>query len=172
MPISAEFPVLTPWDQLSARLTPGAFLFSLAAPDLAEELRASLAPEGLTWVGWRQREALLREGRPNAQERYSSRAGTASPPLGDWLAPASRHWRVDDRGVAQPAVASARLERALRLCQLDGLTQRPVSLLSNGEAARACVAWALGTGPARLVLDDLCEGLDAGRTGHADGPGA
>ena len=121
MPTSADEPTLTPWTQLRARLTPGALLFSLAAPSEAEELRATLPRAGLAWVGWRQREALLREGRPSAQERYSSRAGTGSPPLGDWLAPAFSHWREDGGGVAHAVVAWARLDRALRLCQLEGL---------------------------------------------------
>jgi ABC-type molybdenum transport system ATPase subunit/photorepair protein PhrA len=41
------------------------------------------------------------------------------------------------------------------------MAERPVSLLSNGEAARACLARVLGGNPRRLILDDLCEGLDA-----------
>jgi ABC-type molybdenum transport system ATPase subunit/photorepair protein PhrA len=164
MPTSADRPDLTPWDQLRARLTPGALLFSLADPAQAEQLRQDLPAEGLAWVGWSQREALLREGRYSAQERYSSMGGRDAPPLGDWLAPSFSRWRSGPQGVAKPVVAWARLDRALRLCQLDALAERPVSVLSNGEAARACVARALGAQPACLVLDDLCEGLDgAGR---------
>ena len=161
MPSSADAPELTPWHELRARLSPGALLFSLASPEQAEEARQGLPRAGLAWVGWRQREALLREGRPSAQERYSSMGGGGSPALGDWLCPAFSRWQADPQGLAHPAVAWARMDRILRLCQLEPLAERAVSLLSNGEAARAFVAFALGGRPSFLVLDDLCEGLDA-----------
>jgi ABC-type molybdenum transport system ATPase subunit/photorepair protein PhrA len=145
---------------LRARLTPGALRFALADPAQAEALRAELPKEGLAWVGWGRRQALLAMGRPSAQERYSSMAGKDAPLLGDWLAEAFRRWRPGPGGVAIQAVSWARVDRAVRLCRLEPFTERPVSLLSNGEVVRACLAHALGEQPKLLVMDDLCEGLD------------
>lgn len=152
---------LTELRDLRARFTPGALLFALAGPEEAALWRATLGAEGLAWLGWGQREALLREERPSAQERYSSQGGKHALALAAWLAPAFQRWRPDAAEVHRPVLDLFGLERAVQLCRLDALAERPVSLLSNGEAARACLARVLGQRPKRLVLDDLCEGLDA-----------
>ncbi|HTB22043.1 MAG TPA: ATP-binding cassette domain-containing protein [bacterium] len=152
---------LTALEDLRARLTPGALCFSLATPEEAETLRLSLPQEGRIWVGWRQREALLRAWRPAAQERYHSVAGRDAPSLRAWLEDSFKVWRESGRGDWRIEVEGARVEEALALCGLGGLESRSLSLLSNGEAARACLAAALGSKPALLVLDDLTEGLDA-----------
>jgi hypothetical protein len=81
MPTSAEPPRLTDLQELSARLVPGALLFCLADPAESREWRRSAPAEGLGWLGWGQREALLREERPSAQERYSSQGGRHAPSL-------------------------------------------------------------------------------------------
>jgi ABC-type molybdenum transport system ATPase subunit/photorepair protein PhrA len=165
MPTSAE-PPLTPLNELRARLKPGALHFSLADPAEARAWRAEAPIEGLAWLGWGQRERLLREERPSAQERYSSQGGRHGLSLGAWLAPAYERWREGAGGVHHRHLDLFHLERNVQLCQLEGLVERPVSLLSNGEAARACLARALGGRPRLLVLDDFCEGLDApGREG-------
>jgi molybdate transport system ATP-binding protein len=103
----------------------------------------------------------LRAWRPAAQERYHSIAGRDAPALRAWLAERFMAWKESAQGDWRTAVEASRLEEALALCGLGGLADRPVSLLSNGESARACLAAALGARPALLVLEDLTEGLDA-----------
>src|SRR5262245_20283 len=139
MPTSAEPPALTPLHELRARLRPGALHFCLADPAQARAWRAEAPIEGLAWLGWAQREALLREERPSAQERHGSQAGRHAPSLGAWLAPAFERWRPGPGGVHARHLDLFRLERAVQLCHLEALAERPVSLLSNGEAARACL---------------------------------
>jgi ABC-type molybdenum transport system ATPase subunit/photorepair protein PhrA len=117
--------------------------------------------ESLAWLGWRQREAFLRVERPSAQERYSSQGGREAPSLGAWLSASFQRWRIEPDGVHRQHLDLAWLERAVLLCRVDALVERPISLLSNGEAARACLTRALGALPKALILDDLCEGLDA-----------
>jgi len=131
---------LTPWQDLRARLTPGALLFALADPAEARALRQDLPRAGLVWLGWGRRQRLLASWRPAAQERYSSMGGKDAPLLGDWLAEAFRRWRTGPDGVSFQAVAWAQVDRAVRLCHLGAMTERPISLLSNGELARACLA--------------------------------
>jgi ABC-type molybdenum transport system ATPase subunit/photorepair protein PhrA len=152
---------LTALEDLRARLKPGALCFSLAAPEEAEALRLSLPAENRAWVDWRRREALLRAWRPAAQERYHSVAGRDAPTLRAWLEDRFKAWRESEGGDWRLEVEGARVEGALALCGLAGLERRPLSLLSNGEAARACLAAALGSKPDLLVLDDLTEGMDA-----------
>ena len=152
---------LTPLQDLRARLVPGALCFALAAPERAGALRADLASLSPAWVGWRRREALLKAWRPAAQERYHSVAGRDAPALRVWLEGPFSVWRPDGRGIHSLRVDQGRLAEALELCGLADLADRPLSLFSNGEAARACLAAALGPEPDLLVLDDLCEGLDA-----------
>ena len=159
--MSGEARGLTPLQDLRARLKPGALCFALATPPEAAGLRRGLPREGLAWVGWEQREALLRAWRPAAQERYHSVAGRDAPSLRAWLAERFKEWRGSAALGYRPQVHEARLERALDLAGLQALAARPLSLLSNGEAGRACLAAALGGEPSLLVLDDLCEGLDA-----------
>jgi ABC-type molybdenum transport system ATPase subunit/photorepair protein PhrA len=132
----------------------------LADPGEAESLRALLPAQGLVWLGWRQREALLRAWRPAAQERYHSVAGRDAPGLETWLAERFKAWKQGPRGDWWPEVERGRMLEAVALCGLEALLTRPVSLLSNGEVARACLAAALGAQPGILVLDDLSEGMD------------
>ncbi|HTA17119.1 MAG TPA: ATP-binding cassette domain-containing protein, partial [bacterium] len=112
------------------------------------------------WVGWRQREALLKAWRPAAQERYHSVAGRDAPAVRIWLEDHFKVWKESERGDWRLEVEGARVDEALSLCGLAGLERQPLSLLSNGEAARACLAAALGSKPDLLVLDDLTEGMD------------
>ena len=152
---------LTPLSDLRARLTPGSLCFALAGRDQAQALRQALSGEGRVWLSWRQREALLGAWRPAAQERYHSVAGRDAPSVADWLAPRFRHWQAGPDGVSRLVDDPAGLERMLKRCHLGPLAGRSISLFSNGEAARACLAAALAQRPALLVMDDLSEGLDA-----------
>ncbi len=161
MPTSAELPALSPLAGLRARLTPGALLFALADAAQAAALREELRQEGLAWVGWAQRQAFLQTGRPAAQERFSSMAGRDAPSVRDWLLPLFKRWSEDSAGISTLHLDAQGLEDAIRHCGLEALAQRPVSLLSNGEAARACLAAALAQEPRVLVLQDLAEGIDA-----------
>ncbi|MGH7442061.1 MAG: ATP-binding cassette domain-containing protein, partial [bacterium] len=149
-----------------AWLRPGALFFCLADPKDSAALRLRLIqggslPSAWAWVGWRQREALLRAWRPAAQERYHSVAGRDAPSLRNWVAERFKSWRLSPEGDHRLEMDQDRLERSLSLCGLSGLDNRPMSLLSNGETARACLAAALGARPELLVLDDLSEGLDS-----------
>jgi ABC-type molybdenum transport system ATPase subunit/photorepair protein PhrA len=161
MPTSAEGLVLCPLRELRARLTPGALLFALAEEAQAAGLREELRREGLAWVGWSQRQAFMQAWRPAAQERYSSMAGRDAPALRDWLSPQFQRWHSGEGGVSALRLDEAGLASAMLHCGLEGLASRPVSLLSNGESARACLAGALAQEPEVLVLQDLAEGLDA-----------
>jgi ABC-type molybdenum transport system ATPase subunit/photorepair protein PhrA len=161
MPTSAELPDLSPLQGLRARLTPGALLFALADGAQVAQLRGGLRQEGLAWVGWAQRQAFLQAGRPAAQERYSSMAGRDAPGVRDWLLPLFKRWSEDGTGISKLQLDEAGLEAAIQHCGLASLAERPVSLLSNGEAARACLAAALAQDPQVLVLHDLAEGIDA-----------
>ena len=161
MPTSAEAPELCPLDELRARLMPGALLFALADSAQALELRTALRQPGLAWVGWIQRQALLQAWRFSAQERYSSMGGKEAPSVREWLRPQFKHWREGRDGVSALRFDAAGLDAAIRLCGLEALADHPVSVLSNGESARACLAGALAQDPRVLVLQDLAEGLDA-----------
>jgi ABC-type molybdenum transport system ATPase subunit/photorepair protein PhrA len=135
----------------------------LAESAWAEAFRRDLPAAGWAWVGWRQREGFLRAYRPAAQERYHSVAGRETPGVREWLSDRFMEWRLASDQTWKPLLNAERRERALELCGLGTLAERPVSLLSNGEAARACLAAALGGTPAPgiLVMEDLTEGLDA-----------
>lgn len=126
--------MLTPLQDLRARLRPGALLFALATPVEARALRVSLPDENRAWVGWARRDALLGSWRPAAQERYSSMAGRDAPTLAQWLRPAFSDWRRTADGVAALTLDADRLDAALGQCQLTSFADRAVSLLSNGES--------------------------------------
>lgn len=162
MPTSAELPELSPLDELRARLMPGALLFSLADNAQALELRTELRQPGLAWVSWTQRQALLQAWRYSAQERYSSMGDKEAPTVREWLRPQFKHWKEGPDGVSSLQLDLAGLDSAIRQCGLEALADHPVSVLSNGESARACLAGALAQDPKVLVLHDLAEGLDAG----------
>jgi ABC-type molybdenum transport system ATPase subunit/photorepair protein PhrA len=153
--------ILTDLNELRARLSPGSLCFALANRVEAQALRQALPGEGRVWLSWRQREAFLGAWRPAAQERYHSVAGRDAPSVADWLAPRFRHWREGADGVSRLTDDPAGLATMLRRCHLEALAQRSISLFSNGEAARACLAAALAQHPALLVMEDLSEGLDA-----------
>jgi ABC-type molybdenum transport system ATPase subunit/photorepair protein PhrA len=159
--MSGEARGLTPLDDLRARLTPGSLCFALADRDQALALRQGLPDESRVWLSWRQREALLGAWRPAAQERYHSVAGRDAPSVSDWLAPRFRHWQEGPDGVSRLVDDPAGLAGILRRCHLEPLARRSISLFSNGEAARACLAAALAQRPSLLVMEDLSEGLDA-----------
>jgi ABC-type molybdenum transport system ATPase subunit/photorepair protein PhrA len=159
--MSGEARGLTHLSDLRARLKPGSLCFTLADRAQAQDLRQDLPGEGRVWLSWRQREALLGAWRPAAQERYHSVAGRDAPSVADWLAPRFRHWQEGPDGVSRLMDDAESLAKMLKRCHLEPLAQRSISLLSNGEAARACLAAALAPRPALLVLEDLSEGLDA-----------
>jgi ABC-type molybdenum transport system ATPase subunit/photorepair protein PhrA len=160
MPTSADQPELSELQGLRARLTPGALLYVLADAAQAAQLRDDLRQDGLAWLGWPQRQAFMQAWRPAAQERYSSMAGRDAPTVRDWLSPLFKRWVEGPDQISTLNLDPQALNAAIRLCGLEGLAKQPVSLLSNGEAARACLAAALAQEPKILVLHDLAEGLD------------
>jgi ABC-type molybdenum transport system ATPase subunit/photorepair protein PhrA len=161
MPTPAEPFELSPLQDLRARLVPGALLFALADAREATRLQGELSQETVAWVGWGQRQRLLHAWRPSAQERYSSMAGREAPTLRQWLAVSFRRWLPDAAGISRLKDDAGAVEAALGSCALSSLAESPVSLLSNGEAARACLAAALAQRVSVFVLQDLAEGMDA-----------
>ncbi len=159
-------PVLEP-GELLARLTsgawplPGTVAACVVSGAAARDLERALGVLAPVRVGWRQREALLGAWRPAAQERYHSVAGQDAPTVAAWLGAAFSLWKPGPGGVHRLEPDPAAVERALGLCGLKALAGSPLSLLSNGEIARVCLARALAAGPRVLVLDNVCEGLDA-----------
>jgi cobalt/nickel transport system ATP-binding protein len=62
-------------------------------------------------------------------------------------------------GLSGPELA-ARVARALDVCDLASLADRPVHQLSGGEKKRACIAGALVMEPALMLLDEPSAALD------------
>lgn len=58
------------------------------------------------------------------------------------------------------SVLDARVARALDVCDLAHLADRPVHQLSGGEKKRACIAGALVMEPALMLLDEPSAALD------------
>jgi len=60
------------------------------------------------------------------------------------------------------AGADARVRQAVRVLELAGLLERPVSDLSGGERQRVAIGRALAAGPRALLLDEPLSSLDVG----------
>ena len=119
-------------------------------------------------VSFAQQRAAARKG-GFLQARYHSLEDDAGP--GDTVADVLAFNRVFDinpfevgksRRKERRTYAAAR-RRLAPLFRLDELMDRPFLALSNGETRRVLLARALLSGPALLVLDDPCAGLDADR---------
>ena len=124
--------------------------------------RAFIGPDGessASPIGWRERVALVG---PEGQDAYA-RAGLDLP-----VEAVIRSGLDGERYPVLPATPAraALVTRAAAALGVEGLLGRQLLTLSRGEARRVLVARALEPAPEVLLLDEVCDGLDAaGRAG-------
>ncbi len=124
--------------------------------------RAFVGPDGessASPIGWRERVALVG---PEGQDAYA-RADLDLP-----VEAVIRSGLDGERYPVLPATPqrAALVARAATALGVEGLLARQLLTLSRGEARRVLVARALAPAPEVLLLDEVCDGLDAaGRAG-------
>ncbi len=124
--------------------------------------RAFIGPDGessASHIGWRERVALVG---PEGQDAYA-RADLDQP-----VEAVIRSGLDGERYPVLPATPqrAALVTRAAAALGVERLLGRQLLTLSRGEARRVLVARALAPAPEVLLLDEVCDGLDAsGRAG-------